>query len=38
MSQTAISRIWRVFGLHPHRQKTFKGSVAERWRVEQTLI
>lgn len=26
MSQTAISRIWRAFGLQPHRQETFKLS------------
>ena len=26
MSQTAISRIWRAFGLKPHRQETFKLS------------
>ena len=26
MSQTAVSRIWRVFGLKPHRQETFKLS------------
>lgn len=26
MSQTAISRIWRAFGLQPHRQDTFKLS------------
>ncbi len=26
MSQTAISRIWRAFGLQPHRSKTFKLS------------
>lgn len=26
MSQTAIARIWRTFGLHPHRQETFKLS------------
>lgn len=26
MSQTAISRIWRAFGLKPHRQGTFKIS------------
>ena len=26
MSQTAISRIWRAFGLQPHRTKTFKLS------------
>ena len=24
MSQTAVSRIWRAFGLAPHRQETFK--------------
>lgn len=26
MSQTAISRIWRAFGLQPHRQESFKLS------------
>ena len=26
MSQTAISRIWRAFGLQPHRHETFKLS------------
>lgn len=26
LSQTAVSRIWRAFGLQPHRQKTFKLS------------
>ncbi len=26
MSQTAISRIWRTFGLQPHRSETFKLS------------
>jgi transposase len=26
LSQTAISRIWRAFGLQPHRQETFKLS------------
>jgi transposase len=26
MSQTAISRIWRAFGLKPHKQETFKLS------------
>ncbi len=26
LSQTAISRIWRTFGLQPHRQETFKLS------------
>ena len=26
MSQTAVSRIWRAFGLQPHRQATFKLS------------
>lgn len=25
-SQTAVSRIWRAFGLQPHRQETFKRS------------
>jgi hypothetical protein len=23
MSQTAVTRIWRAFGLQPHRQETF---------------
>ncbi|GAB3628394.1 transposase [Pandoraea terrae] len=26
ISQTAVSRIWRAFGLQPHRQETFKRS------------
>lgn len=26
MSQTMVSRIWRAFGLHPHRAETFKLS------------
>jgi transposase len=26
VSQTAVSRIWRAFGLQPHRQQTFKLS------------
>ena len=26
LSQTAVSRIWRAFGLKPHRQETFKLS------------
>ena len=26
MSQTAVSRIWRAFGLRPHRIETFKLS------------
>ena len=26
LSQTAISRIWRAFGLQPHRQETLKFS------------
>jgi transposase len=26
MSQTAVSRIWRAFGLRPHRSETFKLS------------
>ncbi len=26
MSQTAVSRIWRAFGLRPHRVETFKLS------------
>ncbi len=26
MSQSAISRIWRAFGLQPHRVETFKLS------------
>jgi transposase len=26
MSQTAVTRIWRAFGLQPHRQETFKLS------------
>lgn len=26
MTETAISRIWRAFGLQPHRQETFKLS------------
>jgi hypothetical protein len=26
LSQTAVSCIWRAFGLQPHRQETFKLS------------
>jgi hypothetical protein len=26
VSQTAVTRIWRAFGLQPHRQETFKLS------------
>ena len=26
MSQSAVSRIWRAFGLRPHRSETFKLS------------
>ena len=26
MSQTAVSRIWRAFGLRPHRSEAFKLS------------
>jgi hypothetical protein len=26
LTQTAVSRIWRAFGLQPHRQDTFKLS------------
>jgi len=26
LSQTAVTRIWRAFGLQPHRQETFKLS------------
>ena len=26
LTQTAVSRIWRAFGLQPHRQETFKLS------------
>jgi hypothetical protein len=26
MSQTAVSRIWRAFGLKPHQTETFKLS------------
>jgi transposase len=26
LSQTAVTRIWRAFGLQPHRQETFKPS------------
>ena len=26
LSQTAVARIWRAFGLQPHRQQTFKRS------------
>ena len=27
LSQTAVSRIWRAFGLQPHRAETFKLSI-----------
>ena len=26
LTQTAVARIWRAFGLQPHRQETFKLS------------
>ena len=26
LSQTMVSRVWRAFGLQPHRQETFKLS------------
>jgi hypothetical protein len=26
LSQTAVSRIWRAFGLRPHRSESFKLS------------
>ena len=26
LNQTAVSRIWRAFGLQPHRHETFKLS------------
>lgn len=26
LTQTAVSRIWRAFGLQPHRQETWKPS------------
>lgn len=35
LSQTAISRIWRAFGLQPHRQETFKLSTDPHF-VEKT--
>ncbi len=31
LSQTAVSRIWRAFGMQPHRQGTFKLSTAALW-------
>ena len=31
LSQTAVSRIWRAFGLQPHRQETFKLSTDPRF-------
>lgn len=31
LSQTAVSRIWRAFGLRPHRQETFKPSADPRF-------
>ena len=30
LSQTAVTRIWRAFGLQPHRQETFKLSAHHR--------
>lgn len=35
LSQTAVSRIWRAFGLQPHRQETFKLSTDPHF-VEKT--
>ena len=35
LSQTAVSRIWRAFGLQPHRQEIFKLSTDPLF-VEQT--
>lgn len=35
LTQTAVSRIWRAFGLQPHRQETFKLSTDPLF-VEQT--
>ncbi len=35
MSQSAINRIWRAFGLQPHRQETFKLSTDPQF-VEKT--
>src|ERR1700682_5152326 len=35
LSQTAVSRIWRAFGLQPHRQETFKLSTEPLF-VEKT--
>lgn len=35
LSQTAVSRIWRAFGLQPHRQETFKLSTDPQF-VEKT--
>jgi transposase len=35
LSQTAVSRIWRAFGLQPHRQETFKLSTDPMF-VEKT--
>jgi transposase len=34
LTQTAVSRIWRAFGLQPHRQETFKLS-KDPWFVEK---
>lgn len=31
LSKTAVSRIWRAFGLQPHRQETFKLSTDPRF-------
>jgi hypothetical protein len=35
LSQTAVSRIWRAFGLQPHRQETFKLSTDPHF-IERT--
>ena len=34
LTQTAVSRIWRAFGLQPHRQDTFKLST-DPWFIEK---
>src|SRR6478752_729585 len=38
MSQSAISRIWRAFGLKPHRQETFKLSTDPQFVDKKTQV
>jgi len=34
LNQTAVTRIWRAFGLQPHRQETFKLCVDEKSQIQ----